>query len=83
MSHFQFSMEICTDVIAHFCQAGSFPYTASNSTKRKIFEMLSINRLTTQITEKDPNKNNIRYAVKMICHCKIHYCFVELGRIAV
>ena len=43
-----------------------FTATASKSTKRKIFEMLNINPLTTYIIEIDPNKNNIRYAVRYI-----------------
>ena len=43
-----------------------FTATASKSTKRKIFEALKLNYLTTCVIEKDPNKDNLRYVVKYI-----------------
>ena len=41
-----------------------FTATASKTTKRKLFETLHLNPLMTCVIEKDPNKDNIRYAVK-------------------
>ena len=43
-----------------------FTATASKTTKRRIFEILRLNPLTTQIIEKDPNKDNIRYMVNYV-----------------
>ena len=43
-----------------------FTATASKSTKRKIFEALKLNHLTTCVIEKYPNKDNLRYVVKYI-----------------
>ena len=43
-----------------------FTATASKTTKRKLFEILHLNPLTTCVIEKDPNKDNIRYAVKYL-----------------
>ena len=43
-----------------------FTATASKTTKRKLFEILQLNQLTTFVLEKDPNKDNLRYAVKYL-----------------
>ena len=43
-----------------------FTATASKTTKRRIFEILQLNPLTTQIIEKDPNKDNIQYIVNYV-----------------
>ena len=43
-----------------------FTATASKTTKRKLFEILHLNQLTTCVIEKDPHKDNIRYAVQYL-----------------
>ena len=43
-----------------------FTAAASKTTKRKLFEILQLNQLTTFVLEKDPNKDNLRYAVKYL-----------------
>eukprot|EP00794_Sanderia_malayensis_P012406 gene12406-13690_t len=41
-----------------------FTATASKKTRRKIFELLQLHAFTTKKIEKNPNKDNIRYAVQ-------------------
>ena len=38
-----------------------FTAAASKTTKRKLFEILQLNQLTTFVLEKDPNKDNLWY----------------------
>eukprot|EP00112_Aurelia_sp_Birch-Aquarium-sp1_P001275 Seg1132.9 transcript_id=Seg1132.9/GoldUCD/mRNA.D3Y31 product="Werner syndrome ATP-dependent helicase" protein_id=Seg1132.9/GoldUCD/D3Y31 len=43
-----------------------FTATASKTSKRKIFELLQIDAISTAVFEKSPTKENIRFAVKYV-----------------
>eukprot|EP00794_Sanderia_malayensis_P009642 gene9642-10629_t len=52
--------------LLHEPRLAIFTATASKTTKRRIFELLHISYLNTALFEKNPNKDNIRYAVQYI-----------------
>ena len=58
-----------------------FTATAKKSTRQRIFDLLQLHPLTTQIIEQSPIKNNLRFVVRYVENdqppCKIFAVFIK------